>query len=128
MQASKLDKTGGWKKFLLLSVILWVLALGLAGLVHAIVEGAGGVLTGLLVVVASLHAFLVLAFILEPLIEHNFIKTLIIHQGNYGVFFTRPLAALILACTLVFTIIGFWREKRIAKKDDQPGGEDPANG
>jgi len=59
---------------------------------------------------------LILAFILEPLVEENFIKTLLIHQGDYLVFFTRPLSAAVLGLALVLTVFGLWSEGRRGKK------------
>jgi putative tricarboxylic transport membrane protein len=59
---------------------------------------------------------LVLAFILEPLVEVNFIKTLLIHQGNYLVFFTRPISAVVLVLALALTVFGLWSEGRRGRK------------
>ena len=37
---------------------------------------------------------LVLAFVLGPLMENNLRKSLIMSQGDFSIFFTRPLAGL----------------------------------
>jgi len=58
---------------------------------------------------------LVLAFVLGPLMENNLRKSLIMSQGDFSIFFTRPLAAasLIIALfLLVSPIIPYLRKKR----------------
>jgi putative tricarboxylic transport membrane protein len=57
---------------------------------------------------------LVLAFVLGPLMEHNLRKALIISQGDFSVFFTRPLAAASLIVALFLLISPFipWMGKR----------------
>jgi len=58
---------------------------------------------------------LVLAFVLGPLMENNLRKSLIMSQGDFSIFFTRPLAAasLILAIfLLVSPLIPWMRKKR----------------
>jgi putative tricarboxylic transport membrane protein len=65
---------------------------------------------------------LVLAFVLGPLLEMNLWKALILSQGNFSIFITRPLAAcaLILALAILLTpLIPALRKKRevIAKEE-----------
>jgi putative tricarboxylic transport membrane protein len=65
---------------------------------------------------------LVLAFVLGPLLEMNLRKALILSQGNFSIFITRPLAAcaLILALAILLTpLIPALRKKRevIAKEE-----------
>jgi putative tricarboxylic transport membrane protein len=58
---------------------------------------------------------LVLAFVLGPLMENNLRKSLIMSQGDFSIFFTRPLASasLILAIFfLVSPLIPWMRKKR----------------
>ncbi len=58
---------------------------------------------------------LVLAFVLGPLMENNLRKSLIMSQGDFSIFFTRPLAAasLIVALfLLVSPFIPYLRKKR----------------
>jgi putative tricarboxylic transport membrane protein len=58
---------------------------------------------------------LVLAFVLGPLMENNLRKSLIMSQGDFSIFFTRPLAAasLIIALfLLVSPLIPYLRKKR----------------
>jgi putative tricarboxylic transport membrane protein len=65
---------------------------------------------------------LVLAFVLGPLMENNLRKSLIMSQGDFSIFFTRPLAAasLIVALFLLASpFIPYLKKKRegIPKKD-----------
>ncbi len=58
---------------------------------------------------------LVLAFVLGPLMENNLRKSLIMSQGDFSIFFTRPLAAasLIIALFLLISpLIPYLRKKR----------------
>ena len=60
---------------------------------------------------------LVLAFVLGPMMEHNLRKSLIISQGDFSIFFTRPLAAISLIISLLLLtlpMIPWLRKKREA--------------
>lgn len=66
---------------------------------------------------------LVLAFVLGPMMENNLRKSLIMSQGDFSIFFTRPLAAasLIIALFLLISpLIPWFRKKRaeIPKEED----------
>jgi putative tricarboxylic transport membrane protein len=65
---------------------------------------------------------LVLAFVLGPLMEYNLRKSLIMFQGDFSIFFSRPLAAvpLILAIFLLVSPFIPWMEK---KKKEIPAEE-----
>jgi putative tricarboxylic transport membrane protein len=65
---------------------------------------------------------LVLAFVLGPLMENNLRKSLIMSQGDFSIFFTRPLAAASLIVALVLLISPFipWmgrKREEIPKED-----------
>jgi len=47
---------------------------------------------------------LVLAFVLGPLLENNLRKSLILSQGDFALFFTRPISAVCLTLTLVLLV------------------------
>ena len=47
---------------------------------------------------------LVLAFVLVPLLENNLRKSLILSQGDFALFFTRPISAVCLTLTLVLLV------------------------
>ena len=57
---------------------------------------------------------LILAFVLGPLLENNLRKSMIMSQGNFSIFFTRPLAAisLVVALFLLISPIIPWMAKR----------------
>ena len=65
---------------------------------------------------------LVLAFVLGPLMENNLRKSLIISQGDFSIFFTRPLAAasLILALFLLISpfIPGLRKKRKVIPKEE----------
>jgi putative tricarboxylic transport membrane protein len=60
---------------------------------------------------------LVLAFVLGPLLENNLRKSLIMSQGDFSIFFTRPLSAvsLILALLLLVSPLIPWMGKKRAE-------------
>lgn len=60
---------------------------------------------------------MVLAFVLGPMMEQNLRKSLILSQGDFAIFFTRPLAAACLfvaLALLIFPMIPWLRKKREA--------------
>ena len=59
-------------------------------------------------------ALLALAFLLGPLMENNLRKSLIMSQGDFSIFFTRPLAAasLIVAIFLLISPVIPWIGKK----------------
>jgi putative tricarboxylic transport membrane protein len=60
---------------------------------------------------------LVLAFVLGPMMEHNLRKSLILSQGDFSIFFTRPLAAisLIISIALLILPMTHWIGKKRAE-------------
>ena len=60
---------------------------------------------------------LVLAFVLGPLLENNLRKSLIMSQGDFSIFFTRPLSAvsLVLALLLLVSPLIPWMGKKRAE-------------
>jgi putative tricarboxylic transport membrane protein len=65
---------------------------------------------------------LILAFVLGPMMEHNLRKSLIMSQGDFSIFITRPLAAASLIVALILLVsplIPWLRKKRdIIPKED----------
>jgi putative tricarboxylic transport membrane protein len=57
---------------------------------------------------------LILAFVLGPMMENNLRKSLIMSQGDFSIFFTRPLAAASLIIALILLISPFipWFSKK----------------
>ena len=66
----------------------------------------------------SLASF-VIAFVLGPIIEENFIRALILSEGSYSIFFTRPMSLvilLIILAVLIVPVVQKMRRKRIRNK------------
>ncbi|MCE5282130.1 MAG: tripartite tricarboxylate transporter permease [Deltaproteobacteria bacterium] len=65
---------------------------------------------------------MVLAFVLGPMMEHNLRKSLIMSQGDFSIFFTRPLAAVSLVISIALLILPLipWISK---KRDEIPKEE-----
>ncbi|WP_373356245.1 tripartite tricarboxylate transporter permease [Pseudoroseicyclus sp. CXY001] len=60
---------------------------------------------------------LLLAFVLGPMLEENFRRTLLLSRGDLSIFVTRPITAVILAVTLVllvWTLVSNARNRRKA--------------
>lgn len=68
---------------------------------------------------------LVLAFVLGPLFEINLRQSLILSKGDFFIFFTRPISAVVIAVTIIVAIISFVpqfsrlrRKYKSSRKDD----------
>ncbi len=58
---------------------------------------------------------LVLAFVLGPMLERALMQSLIMSNGNFSIFFTRPISAIMIIITLLLLfnqIFPIWRKKR----------------
>ena len=58
---------------------------------------------------------LLLGFVLGPMMEENLRRALLLSRGDWTVFLTRPLSAVLLAIAaflLVLTVLPFLRSKR----------------
>lgn len=58
---------------------------------------------------------LLLALILGPLAEENFRRALTLSGGEYAIFATRPITAILLLLALGSVILGFWRQRRLGR-------------
>jgi putative tricarboxylic transport membrane protein len=60
---------------------------------------------------------MILAFVLGPMMENNLRKSLITSQGDFSIFFTRPLAAASLVISIILLISPFipWLRKKRGK-------------
>jgi len=52
---------------------------------------------------------LILGFVLGPLMEENFRRTMLISRGNLEIFMTRPICAVIMAITLALLLGRLWQ-------------------
>ncbi len=61
---------------------------------------------------------LLLGFILGPMLEENFRRTMIISRGSFSVFVTSPISAFLISMIVIFfawQLISFVRDKKIAR-------------
>lgn len=63
---------------------------------------------------------LVLALVLEPLLEENFRRAMILSTGDASVFFTRPISLGILILTLILAIYFSGRKRTLSKQFAMP--------
>ncbi len=59
---------------------------------------------------------LILGLVLGPLFEKSLRRSLILSDGNPGIFFSRPLSAVFLSIALVFLIYPLFVRERLGKK------------
>jgi putative tricarboxylic transport membrane protein len=55
---------------------------------------------------------LILGFVLGPLMEENFRRTMLIARGDFTVFFQRPISAVLMALTLMLVVYILWTNFR----------------
>jgi putative tricarboxylic transport membrane protein len=106
---------GIWVKFLqipyrwLYSVILVFCCIGVLTVnnttADVLVMAAFGLFGYLLIKIRCEPAPLILGFILGPMLEENFRRSLIVSRGSWWVFFERPICAGFLAISLLFLLV-----------------------
>lgn len=64
-------------------------------------------------------ATLLLGFVLGPLMEENFRRAMIISRGDFSIFFTRPVSAVVLMISISLVVWSFYR---LFKKPDFASG------
>lgn len=60
---------------------------------------------------------LVLGFILGPIVEINLRRSLMIANGDYSIFITRPVSAAFLALTVAAVVLFLYERKKLGMKD-----------
>jgi putative tricarboxylic transport membrane protein len=50
---------------------------------------------------------LILAMVISPIFENSFRQSLLMSIGDFSIFYTRPISAILLSCTLILLISGF---------------------
>lgn len=72
---------------------------------------------------------LLLGFILGPMLEENFRRTMLVSRGSFSVFVHKPISAALLALIALFFIwqlIGFYRNRRNSVTgNDAPSSANP---
>jgi len=49
-----------------------------------------------------------LGFVLGPLLEDNFRRTMLLYSGDFTIFLTRPISAALVACSVVLILFAIW--------------------
>jgi putative tricarboxylic transport membrane protein len=59
---------------------------------------------------------LLLAFVLGPIMERSLRQALLMSQGSFGIFFTRPISAVLMAMAILFVLGNLWTARRAKVK------------
>jgi putative tricarboxylic transport membrane protein len=60
---------------------------------------------------------LLLGFVLGPMLEENFRRTMLLYDGDFSVFVTRPISGTLVACAVAlvaYTLLSGWRTRKRA--------------
>ena len=61
-----------------------------------------------------------LGFVLGPLLEDNFRRTMLLYSGDFTIFLTRPISAVLVACSAFLIIFSIWSSYSVRRKTVQP--------
>lgn len=75
-----------------------------------------GVITYIAIILKFSTASFILAFILSPIIEESLRRSLILSEGSYTIFITRPYSIVLLAIIAIILFITFMKRFRDRKK------------
>jgi len=64
---------------------------------------------------------LVLALVLSPMMENSLRQALLVSQGSFLIFFTRPISAVILIATLILLIVPYFLGRKPENGDPFAG-------
>jgi putative tricarboxylic transport membrane protein len=64
---------------------------------------------------------ILLALILGPMAEQNFLRSVIISHGDFLVFFKRPISATLIAMAVLMMVSSYFRVKKAMEKEEQGG-------
>jgi len=59
---------------------------------------------------------LILGFVLGPMLEEDFRRSMLLSRGDFSVFVTHPVSAVILAITLALFVWGLWSSSRNSRR------------
>lgn len=71
---------------------------------------------------------LLLGFVLGPLMEEHFRRTMLISAGDFGFFLDRPIARVVILLTLAILLHALWRTLRDRRAASAAAGSEPATG
>jgi TctA family transporter len=61
-----------------------------------------------------------LGFVLGPLLEDNFRRTMLLYSGDFTIFLTRPISAVLVACSALLIIFALWSSISVRTNPVQP--------
>ena len=59
----------------------------------------------------------VMGFVLSPMIEGAFIRSLLMSDGNFLIFFKRPIAAVLIGIVIILLVLPFFQKKALIEAD-----------
>ena len=57
-----------------------------------------------------------LGFVLGPLLEDNFRRAMLIYRGDFTIFVTRPISAILVACSVALITYAIWSSMTARRK------------
>ena len=63
-----------------------------------------------------------LGFVLGPLLEDNFRRAMLIYRGDFTIFVTRPISAILVACSVALIAYAIWSGLSARRKSVRPSG------
>ncbi|SMY07426.1 tripartite tricarboxylate transporter permease [Flavimaricola marinus] len=60
-----------------------------------------------------------LGFVLGPLLEDNFRRTMLLYSGDFTIFLTRPISAVLVACSTLLILFAIWSSIAVRRKPDR---------
>jgi TctA family transporter len=58
-----------------------------------------------------------LGFVLGPLLEDNFRRTMLLYGGDFTIFLTRPISAVLVACSALLIGLAVWSSVSARRKE-----------
>jgi len=64
---------------------------------------------------------LIMGFIISEMVEGSFIRSLLMSDGDFSIFFTRPISCVLMVIALAFFILPFFgkKPKSLGSKDNE---------
>jgi TctA family transporter len=56
-----------------------------------------------------------LGFVLGPLLEDNFRRTMLLYSGDFTIFLTRPISVALVACSAFLILFAIWSSFSVRK-------------
>jgi TctA family transporter len=95
---------------------------------HVWTVAAFGLLGYVLRVLGFQAAPLLLGFVLGPLMEEHFRRTMLISGGDFGFFFSRPISSVVMILTILILLHSLWRTVRSAQRTRSAAAQGAGSG